>query len=447
MADNEKKRDKRSKAVRLFEETKDFFINRLWGMEVATMKRAPRLGVKLLRVIAFLAKEAISDSLTIRAHALTSVAVLSIVPLFAVLFVVAKGTGMWEALKEKYILDSVAQLGSMQEVADKVLSYVENTNFQSIGMAGIVFLFYTSINLLSQIEKAFNDIWRVKTGRAIIRKITDYTSILIFSPILLMVAGYLQAISSSMVARYAPTSILPHGAGQLFAALLSYVLLWISFAFLFLVLPNRKVPLIPAIAAGIVTGTIYRLVLYLYVAGQIGVARYNAIYSSIAALPLTIIWIDISWLIVLLGCELAYVLNNVESYAKQQTVAKNQLSVKSRELIALRLLLETMRRFDDGKPAPTSRSLAREWGLPEEAIENAAAALSAADMIRLSSPDSAYLPALPAIKLTVAEARSRLANLGASVSVKSDPAWARVEEAMAKTREGANFEDLLKACK
>ncbi len=420
---------------------KEFFRLQLWVIDAKQLRGVRKIGLQFLRILSLVIREALTDAITVRAHALTAVTVLSLVPLFAVVFVVAKGTGIWMHMRDNIIMPWLDQLGQMKDVAQYVLQYVENTNFNRLGIVGILVLFMTAINMMSQIEKAFNDLWRVKSGRTIVRKITDYTAILVFTPLLLVAAGYFQAKSSAWAAGIIPQDWMSTSR-LILSKLLSYLLFWAGFSFLFIVMPHRKIPILPAIVAGVITGTMYRIGLYLFIAGQIGVARYSAIYSSVAALPITVVWIDVSWTIVLIGCELAYAISHFNYFVEAKLYSIRRVSQNSKETIALRLLLETILRFQNGDSPPVAEKLAQEWKIPENIIEEAKSDLIEAKLV-YETKEGALLPSYPPEKLTIANARAALANIGEQVVPADDPLWEKLKEAMAKTREGSTFATII----
>ena len=418
-----------------------FLSHQLWLIDTSKRGRFARMGITLLRLLVMLIKRANSDNIATRAYALTAVTVLSLVPLLAVILVAARAVGMWQWLKATTIEPTIAELGHMQDFAQQVLAYVENTRFASLGIVGIALLFYTSISLLSQIEKSFNHVWGVKSMRNPVRRLTDYTSILIFSPLFIAAAAYFQILSSSYMSQLIPELWSSGGIGNFFSKLASYVLMWLGFSFLFLVMPHRRIPILPAVGAGIVTGTVYRLTLWIYVAGQVGVAKYSALYAGLAALPLTVVWLYFSWLITLIGCELAYALHHFTTYAQEQD--QKSWSRAATELLALRVLFEAVYRFEKQLPPPTVDQMATRWGLPDSGLSSIVSSLVDAGLVRETSDGGGLLPASPPEHLTVGEARSRLAHLGTAPKPQQDPHWLLMKEALSKSREGVTLDDLL----
>lgn len=249
------------------------------------------------------------DLCYLRASALSYYTLLSIVPVLAVAFGVAKGFGLDEMLKERILVT----FEEHPEIADKMVTFaysaLESARGGLIAGVGVAFLFWVVYNLLNNVEKSINAIWDIEKGRPFGRKLSNYLAMMVLGPVIIVIA------SSSAVFLATEINQLIGDGGimetispiilfsmRLFPLLLS----WILFSLIYLYMPNTKVRWKRAVIAGIIGGTIYQCVQWAYIHFQIGVSNYGAIYGSFAALPLFLMWMHISWLIVLLGAEIAY---------------------------------------------------------------------------------------------------------------------------------------------
>lgn len=264
-----------------------------------------RLPLPLQRLVRFVLDlgGSISDhQLSLRAAALTYTTVLSLVPFLAIAFAVLKGFGVQNAL-EPVLLKVVGE--SSREVVIRIIGYVNNTNVKSLGLIGLLTLLVTVINLLTSIEEAFNAICGVSETRSLQRRFSDYLSVVVVGPVLLMVA---MSMTSSLQSQWLVQWLINHtvlgDAILLLFRLVPYVSVWIAMTFLYSYIPNAKVPLRSALLGGVVAGTIWQFTQWAYFHFQVGVANYNAIYGALAALPIFLVWIYTSWLIVLFGLEL-----------------------------------------------------------------------------------------------------------------------------------------------
>ncbi len=313
----------------------------IWRMRLKNYPPTQSFLIRQLRIIVLATRGFIENQCKYRASALTFYSLLSIVPVLAMIFGISKGFG-FEKKVETQILQS---LQGQEEVATRVINFANsllaNASGGFIAGVGVIILFWTIISVLSNIETAFNGIWGVKKPRTIGRKFSDYLSIMLICPFLLVVS------SSATVAISSQARILIEKLGFLGDSsaillfglkLLPYLAIWITFTFVFIFMPNTKVKLTSGILAGIVAGTIFQLAQWVYVNFQIGAARYGAIYGSFAALPLFLLWLQISWYVVLFGAELSFAHQNVDTYEFEQDCLSVSYSFK----ILLSLLIASL---------------------------------------------------------------------------------------------------------
>lgn len=257
------------------------------------------------------------DKCLLRASALTFYSLLSIVPVVAMAFGIAKGFG-FEKLLEKFLIE---QLQGQEEAANRIImfaqSLLENTRGGVIAGIGVAVLFWTVIKLLGNIEKSFNDIWGIKKSRSFGRKFSDYLSAMLICPVLLIMSSSATvALTGQIKVIVSKISLLGLFSPLIFAVLklMPFGIVWIVFTFLYIFMPNNKISFKSGLLAGIIAGTLYQLLQGTYINFQVGMAKYNAIYGSFAALPLFLLWLQISWLIVLLGAEISFAHQNVDTY-------------------------------------------------------------------------------------------------------------------------------------
>jgi membrane protein len=285
---------------------------------------------------------------------------LNIVPIIAVIFGVAKGFG-FDKLIEKQILE-MAQKGNWQsDVTNQIIGFshslLENVKGGLIAGVGVVLLFWTIISILGKIEGSLNDAWEVRRPRTLARKFSDYLAMMVLAPILLVVSSSATVLVAGQVKLFADKAGILTVLGpaiSLFLSLLPYVSMWTLFSVLYLILPNTRVPVRAGILGGITAGTIFQIVQWIYIKFQIGVASYGAIYGSFAALPLLLVWIQMSWMIVLFGSEISHASVNSETYGFHPDYSR--ISVSSRRLLVLRIFRLLVEKFSAGeKPLSISQ--------------------------------------------------------------------------------------------
>jgi membrane protein len=305
------------------------------------------------------------DKCQLRASALTFYSMLSIVPILAMIFGVAKGFG-FQATLEKQLVENFADheevLGPVMTFANALL---DNTRGGLIAGIGVVLLFWTVMKVLGNIEHSFNDIWEIKRPRAMVRKFSDYLSIMLIAPLLMLLSGSLTIYVTTQITHIMDSIQYLNYFEDLVAfglRFIPYTLVWLLFTFMYIVMPNTKVDIRSAIFAGIIAGTCFQLVEWGYINFQIGVGRYNAIYGSFAALPLFLIWLQISWLVVLFGAELSFAHQNVDRYELE--IDASQVTFEKKQLLTILVAHLFVKRFARGEPAYATREVADELDIP-----------------------------------------------------------------------------------
>lgn len=296
---------------------------------------------------------------------MTFYSLLSVVPVAAMAFGIAKGFGFERAL-EKQLLE---KLQGQEEVVTRIINFahslLETTKGGIIAGAGVAILFWTVIKVLGNIESSFNLIWGIKKPRSLARKFSDYLSIMLICPILFIMSSSITVVITSQV-KLVTQKIALLGAISpvifLILKLLPYCVIWILFTFVYIFMPNTKVNFKSGILAGIVAGTIYQIVQWTYISLQIGVARYGAIYGSFAALPLFLIWLQVSWLIVLFGAEISFAHQNVETYEFEPDCLQASYSFK--KLLALRVVQLCVKNFSKGERPWTATQISHALETP-----------------------------------------------------------------------------------
>ena len=312
---------------------------------------------KVLLAVEYFTTKRMMDS----AAALTYSTLLAIVPIMAVVFAIARGFGY-----HKYIETWFREaLSSQPQVAEAIIgfvnSYLVHTKSGIFLGIGLLFMLWTVIMLISNIEKAFNDIWQVSTPRSIFRTITDYMAMFLLAPIIIVVTSGISIMMATFANGIGETLIVGPTL-RFFLRLLPYIIMSGVFIALYVFMPNTKVKIRSAIIPGILAGVAMQGLQLVYIHSQIWVTGYNAIYGSFAALPLFMLWVQISWTICLFGAELAYTNQNLEKFAFRAST--DDLSHRYRLLLSAYLMTLICRRFEEGKKPYTALELKLETNIP-----------------------------------------------------------------------------------
>ncbi len=281
------------------------------------------------------------------ASSLCYTTVLSLVPLLAVAFSVSKGFGIYEA---PFLRDALLRLTAEKtEIVDAILGYIMNTNVKALGFIGVATLFITSVGLLSTMEESFNIIWHAKAQRGLWSRFTNYVTVILVCPVFILAAFSATAgfQNAAVVQWMHSVTILDWFIGLGMKAVPT-AMVSIALFILYKFLPNVRVKLLPAVIGSVLAGLCWQTTQAVYIRYQIGATGYNAIYGSFAQIPLLLIWLFISWVIVLLGAEVANALQNAARVRLED--AAKAYSVADRRDVMLLLALLLAERAEKRQP-------------------------------------------------------------------------------------------------
>ena len=340
------------------------------------------------------------DRLVNKASALTYSTLLAIVPILAIVFAIARGFG-FDNLMESQIVQGFGGPSETTEVIFQfVNSYLSQTKNGIFIGVGLIMLLWTVLNLINNMEITFNRIWQVKKARSMYRKITDYFSMLLLIPLLLVVSGGLSIFMSTMLKNVTDFTLLAP-IGKFLIRLIPFVLTWVMFTALYVFMPNTKVKLKHALISGILAGTAHQAFQFLYISSQLWVSRYNAIYGSFAALPMFLLWLQISWTICLFGAELTYAGQNIRNFSFDKD-ARN-ISRRYRDFI----MSFVAKRFEKNEPPYTAEDISEECQIPIRLTNQTLYELQEINLLHevvtdAKNQDIAYQPSMDISKLNVA---------------------------------------------
>ncbi|MFA9498259.1 MAG: YihY/virulence factor BrkB family protein [Deltaproteobacteria bacterium] len=326
--------------------------------------------IKQLRILLLATRGFGQDQCPLRASALTFYSILSIVPVVAMAFGIAKGFGFQEILENQLMEKFSGQEDVMIRVVDFAHSLLENTKGGMIVGIGIIVLLWTVIKLLAHIEGSFNDIWEVKKSRSYGRKFSDYLSIMLISPLLIIMSSSATVFITTKIALITEkVALIGMFSPMIFfmLKLIPYCLVWILFIFTYILMPNTKVNFSAGFIGGIIAGTIFQAAQLAYILFQVGVAKYNAIYGSFAALPLFLIWMQLSWLIVLFGAEISFSYQYVDTYEFEPDL--RQISPAFKRLLTLQVANRVISTFSKGKMPLTASNLSQALEIPIRLVQ------------------------------------------------------------------------------
>jgi membrane protein len=367
-----------------YERARQFFETRIWSVRLDNMPWWRRQLYRFGRATYATVRGFFDKELTSRAASLTYYTMLSIVPFLAFAFSLLKGLGVYHRLMRDSVRPYLHQAfkgdESLLQGLDQMLAFVERTSVSGLSVVGVIFLAYTAISMLSTVESALNGIWDVRSSRPIIRKVTDYTTILVIGPLLIIAAITISAAAqNSTFVAYLHRSLLLGNLVDFCLHLTSVVLGCAGLVALYVILPNTRVRFTSALFGGVVAGLLWQGALMLHVRFQIGVANYNALYATFAALPIFLVWLYLSWNIVLIGAGLAA--SHQYEQRMRQAMRARHVDQELKEHLAVVVAAAVSRSFIDGHPAPTAAVLAEALEVPPPAVEEVLDALVGAGLL------------------------------------------------------------------
>jgi len=384
----------------------DFIRGDIWRIRLKDLPRNQSFLIKQLRVFLLSIRGFAEDKCQLRASALTFYSLISIVPVAAMAFGVAKGFGFEKRL-ERQLLE---QFQGQEEVITRVITFAHslltNTKGGLLAGVGIIILFWAVVKVLGNIEVSFNDIWGIREPRSLGRKFSDYLSVMLLCPVLLIMSSSAAVFITTQVTLIVEKIALL----GIFSPLISFVLkvlpygiVWILFTFLYIFMPNTRVNFRSGLLAGIIAGSIYQIVQFGYIAFQVGAARYNAIYGSFAALPLFLIWMQLSWLIVLFGAEFSFAHQNVDTYEFEPDSLK--ISGSFKRLLSLQISHLLVSNFAQGGRPLTATQISQRIETPIRLVHQILFELTACGIVSDTQTEEhrepGYQPARDISTLTI----------------------------------------------
>ena len=371
--------------------------------------------VRLVKTLNLSVRSFMNADLQSQACAMTYRTLLAIVPALALLFAIGRGFNMQELLQSELLHLFPAQKTAVNAAMGFVDSYLNQSSEGVFVGVGIVFLLWTLIQLLMSVETTFNIVWGVKQDRGLIRRITDYTAMLIVLPVLLICSGGLSLVVTNTLQSLLHWEFLtPLVSWAMDAA--SWLLIWLFFTVAYVSIPNTRVRFLNALPAGAIAAVGFLVLQWIFVTGQMYVSRYNAIYGSFSFIPLLLIWLQLVWTITLAGAVICYSSQNIFQFNFANEASRISLSYRRR--VNLAVITVIVHRFDSGLQAPTLSELINDYSFPARLVSDAIDRLTACGLIShviINEKEEiiGYQPAVPTDNLTVAEVWKRLDNIGA----------------------------------
>ena len=365
MEEKKNKKEKESKFSTLKRKISnliDFLTYDIWRVDSRHLSGKRNIFYNGVKALIMTVRNAMELQLNVRAASLTYRTLLSLVPGLAVLFAVSRGFGLQNIIQSQLF----SYFPGQQEVLIQVTEFIDNSLQHAQGGVfagiGVIILFYTVFILFSDIENNFNTIWQLSKGRSIQRKISDYFALIIIMPVFLILNSGLSLMISSSTVYFDAFSYILNPLVTQVLNILPFFITIIVLTLLYKFMPNTKVKFMSAFTAAIVAGTAYQLFQIVYISGQLWITKYNAIYGSFAALPLLLLWLQLSWNIVLMGVQLSFSLQNIRKfYFEKET--KN-ISRRYNDFFTILITSLIAKRFATEKLPLTADEISEKHAIP-----------------------------------------------------------------------------------
>lgn len=390
-----------------------FVTKDIWSFELYQKGPLRRAVANVVKVAVIAVRTFLDDKVMTKAAALTYSTLFAIVPILALIFAVARGFGFENivtSLLQNGIIGENESLNAVMQFIDGYMQYVSSGAFIGIGL---LFLLFSVYSLADGIESNLNAIWHVKKSRGMGRKITDYFSLILLIPIGIICLSGLSVLASSILSRMQGFQLLG-GFVQFLVFALPYLVAGLIFTGFYIFMPNTKVKFKYAIIPGFIAGCLFQILQQLYFKGQLSLSSYNQIYGGFAALPLFLFWLNISWSIILFGCELTYVSQNNDhfNYFKEP----DKISRKHEDFYCLMVMALICKRFNNHEQALTRKELADKLHIPLRYAVASLDTLTDAKLLETvlkgDEREPAYVPATDTKQLTVVKVLAAINNSG-----------------------------------
>ncbi len=395
-----------------WKDIKQFIQYDLWrrtSRELKESRRTKRVGFGVLKTIILVIRGFSSKQLNMTANALTYNLAFAIIPIMAMILAVAKGFGFSEMIEnqlQQSILGETTLVPTVMEMVNRYLETAQGGAFIGIGLLILIWAVYS---FFRNVEQAFNTIWDVKQSRSIVRQLTTYIAVLFLVPVLVVVtSGMSIFVHSTVESLYAFEQLAAYRSSMV--RVLQFVIVWVIFLWMYMAIPNTKVRFRSAIFPAILMGTLFQLLQMLSVYVIMFLSRTSIVYGAFAFIPILMIWLQWACLLILIGAELSFAIQNNEQFEYEKDV--ESMSRRYKDFLTLYLLHRVIYRFEHDEIPYTAVELAHENNLPIRLVSQLLNRLTDVGLLRTvyveQKEEKTYQPALDTHQITVGKAIERI---------------------------------------
>jgi len=396
------------------------FDDFVWGDRIEQRGNAGHVFAVILRYLYGLIRDMFSGQITLRAMSLVYTTLLSVVPLIAFSFSVLKAFGVHNQL-EPLLYELLKPLGDQgADITTQIIQLVDNVKGGVLGGISLAFFIYTAISMVQKVEESFNYVWYVAKPRSLARRLTEYMVVLLIGPVVVVVAlGMIASLRSNTLVQFFLTS---DAIGPILVAtskLTPYLLVTAVFTFMYMYMPNTRVRFKAALIGGVAGGFIWASISVIFATFVVYSTRTQLIYSGFAVAIITLIWLYLNWLVLLIGAQLAYYIQNPAFLRIGRR--EPRLSNAMRERLALNIMMLVGRAFRDPEMSVTVREISKKLRMPSVALAPVIIALDEAGLLA-STEDEDLLPGRDMATIRLDDILSIVRVHGETGSYR-DPKW------------------------
>jgi membrane protein len=384
---------------------------------------------KFLQIVVMVGRDLMAGMITLHAMSLVYTTLLSMVPLLAVSISVLKGFGVHGQL-EPALVNLLAPLGEQSaEISARIIGFVENMQIGVLGALGLAMLIYTAISLIQKIEAAFNHTWRLQSSRSLMQRFSDYLSVIMVGPVLVFSAvGITASLGNHHLVEMLHNLPFMSDLLYLFSKVLPFLLVIAAFTFIYMLVPNTRVRIRSALYGAVIAGVLWQTSGILFTSFIGGSGKYTAIYSGFAVLLVFMIWLYLSWVILLIGASISFYHQNPDQLKWKRS--NSHLSARLRDQLALQVMVNIARAFDrQSELVPNLKNLAAYQQVPAPVLARMLEALQQDGLVTQSAENPpSYLPgtALQRIRLVdILRSARNAEDDGQSENLRSDAGVSR----------------------
>ncbi len=407
----------------------------LWSAGHEDRPFPARIGIGVLRYVAAITREFVKGDINLRAMSLIYTSLLSIVPLLAFSFSLLKGLGVHQRI-EPVLYNFLQPLGEKgEDLTNQIIGLVENVNGTVLGSLGLVFLMVTVLSMIQQVEGSFNSVWRVQQPRSFASRISEYLTVILVGPVLMVVAmGMITAITSTTLLQKLST-IEPFGTTLLMLGKLApTVIVILVFTFVYTFVPNTTVRIKSALIGGVTAGVAWSATGLVFANFVINSATTLAVYSGFAIILFALIWLYASWLILLIGAQVAFFNQNPKFLPPRPTEIR--LTPQAMELLALNIMYLIGLDFRVQNKYWTTQALADRFGITSDLLGDVMTSLEQGGLITISDA-ARILPGREMSRIKVLDILGAVRNAPGAPEIQLE---APIEELSVKIRQAVQNE-------